>query len=932
MGSIKTPGIALLVIMGFTCIVPAHAEAKKNVVFVLIDALRADCIEGTRNGVPLMPYLSGLPAVHFRNAVTPASSTLPAMTSIFTSQYVDTHGTFSDNGPFPPNHQSMATYFKEAGYTTIGIQTNPNLTPEWGFSTGFDQYSMVPAKGAAETVTAQALAATQSLDQPFFLYAHYLDTHLPYTPPPSYQTLLGYPDPALQLTEVLIVEDFMPYFFAHIRQVLGVTAPDAGLFDHFRDVMGLTPTLGNPILTDVGKEAVRTFYDGAARYTDDQVRILLEDILGRFPDTIVVVLADHGEHFWEHNYLGHLFTVYEQLVHVPFIIKAPGLPPANVDDLVNTVGLLPTLAELLGLPAKPAWQGRSVFAAHDPQGPVFSCTKIETFYPLDLHMARLGSMKVICSRRTGTVELYDLAQDPGEAVNLAPQQPAMARQMLDMLNLQLRQNARLNGADSPLCSEPDGPVEEGMTVRLTAPEGTGHVWFRDGQPIGENPPRLAGANTPLLSINPLAAPDSGAYECMYSDAKQNLRITTPHKIDVLPVGGVPVAGAGTAAMTGTTAVSQALAEEEPAAPETTFRKHLIMNYRGEACCVADFNSDGKLDIVALPHVYLAPDFRAVKICDVEGEVGEDGKGYSSDTMNVPLDVDGDGLPDVVITSGCGKKLEWLRNSGKFGNPWVRTLVEENVNYECGELRDVDGDGKPLEILPAGDGTCWYEAGTLPDGKRGLVKHVISEKVMTRGVGCGDVNGDGRPDVLRPDAWFEAPADPRKGVWKEHPWAIGGKTEGTTGHTGAILVCDVNKDGLPDIIAGSADNYGIFWYEQGKKDGKTTWKRHTIDNSWSQAHSLALADLDGDGDLELVAGKRFMAHNGGDPGETDLLGLYWYHISRKPEITWTPHVISYNERIGSGLNLVATDLDGDGDVDVVVTGKWGGPVWFENLRK
>ena len=245
---------------------------------------------------------------------------------------------------------------------------------------------------------------------------------------------------------------------------------------------------------------------------------------------------------------------------------------------------------------------------------------------------------------------------------------------------------------------------------------------------------------------------------------------------------------------------------------------------------------------------------------------------------------------------------------------------------------MDGDGKVNEVLPAVTGTCWYEAGTLPDGKRGVVKHVISEKTMAWGVGCGDVNADGRPDVLRPDAWFEAPADPRKGEWKEHPWAIGGKEDGKADHAAPILVYDVNQDGLPDIITSVAHDYGIFWYEQGGKDGQTTWTRHLIDDTWSQSHSHMLADIDGDGDLDLVTGKRFMAHNGGDPGEMEPLGVYWYELARGPNPTWTKHVLSYNEGIGSALNLVATDLDGDGDPDVVVTGKWGGPVWFENLRK
>ncbi len=106
----------------------------------------------------------------------------------------------------------------------------------------------------------------------------------------------------------------------------------------------------------------------------------------------------------------------------------------------------------------------------------------------------------------------------------------------------------------------------------------------------------------------------------------------------------------------------------------------------------------------------------------------------------------------------------------------------------------------------------------------------------------------------------------------------------------------------------------------------------IDNTWSQAHSLTLADLDGDGDLDLVTGKRFLAHDGTDPGAFEPLGVYWYELERGPQHHWTRHAISVNEGIGSGLNLCVVDLDHDGDLDVVVTGKWGGPVWFENLTR
>ncbi|MCC6486420.1 MAG: VCBS repeat-containing protein [Candidatus Hydrogenedentes bacterium] len=376
----------------------------------------------------------------------------------------------------------------------------------------------------------------------------------------------------------------------------------------------------------------------------------------------------------------------------------------------------------------------------------------------------------------------------------------------------------------------------------------------------------------------------------------------------------------------------ALISQAAADSGLVFETHRVGTYRGESCGVGDFNNDGALDIVALPFVYLAPKFEPLKICEVEGEVDEEGKGYRWDFMNAPVDVDGDGWLDIATCSWFGMKSEWLRNPGQAGGQWPRALIEENGNYECGELADVDGDGKANEILPAVKQTSWYEAGVLPDGTRGMIVHVISPKEMDFGVGCGDVNGDGRPDVLRPAAWFEAPADPRTGDWKEHPLAVGSLEEGKPGHTPQILVYDVNADGLADIVTSIAHDYGIFWYEQVKGEGESTWNRHQIDNTWSQAHSLALADMDADGDLDLVCGKRFMAHNGGDPGAFEPLGVYWYELDRSANLTWTKHNVTYDEGIGSGLNLVVSDLDADGDLDIIVTGKWGGPAWFENKLK
>jgi hypothetical protein len=315
----------------------------------------------------------------------------------------------------------------------------------------------------------------------------------------------------------------------------------------------------------------------------------------------------------------------------------------------------------------------------------------------------------------------------------------------------------------------------------------------------------------------------------------------------------------------------------------------------------------------------------VKVRALSGEVGPDGKGYVDDFANLALDVDGDGKTDIVSAGWFGKCLRWAKNTPDAAGLWPEVVAVTADNFETAHAADLDNDGKANEILGDAKEVAWYEPGKAADGTPTLIKHLVAPGPSPFGAGAGDINGDGRADLLRPDAWYEAPADPRTGEWTRHPWALGAP-EGGADHTPQILVLDVNADGRADVITSSAHKHGIFWYEQGATG---TWTQHTLDATWSQAHSLALADIDGDGTPDLVTGKRFMAHNGSDPDEAGALGVYWYRLERGPKPTWTKYAISYDQGIGSGVSLAAEDLDGDGDVDVVVTGKWGGPVWFEN---
>ena len=155
----------------------------------------------------------------------------------------------------------------------------------------------------------------------------------------------------------------------------------------------------------------------------------------------------------------------------------------------------------------------------------------------------------------------------------------------------------------------------------------------------------------------------------------------------------------------------------------------------------------------------------------------------------------------------------------------------------------------------------------------------------------------------------------------------------------MYVIDVNGDGRNDVVTGAGHNYGLFWFEQGPND---QWTRRIIDNSWSQAHASTLVDINGDGRTDLVTGKRFMAHNGSDPGEKEPLGVYWYESAAAPtsanapagqprQVEWIKHVIDYGGRMGAGMQLPVADIDADGDLDIVCPGK-SGLFFVENLTK
>ncbi|HEY2840416.1 MAG TPA: VCBS repeat-containing protein [Pirellulales bacterium] len=352
------------------------------------------------------------------------------------------------------------------------------------------------------------------------------------------------------------------------------------------------------------------------------------------------------------------------------------------------------------------------------------------------------------------------------------------------------------------------------------------------------------------------------------------------------------------------------------------RTQLDPKFRSEGVGVGDLNHDGKPDIAAGGLYFSAPDWKPHEI--IENPKAYDPMGYSNMFCQWVDDLNGDGWNDVIAVDFPGQQTWWFENPKGADGPWKRHVLTPVTNNESPAYLDVDGDKKR-------DLICAYSTDPAnvdgPERRMGIISRTadplalwkiqaVSAKAApgtqkySHGLGVGDVNRDGRNDVLVKEGWWEGPAR-QEGDWTFHAAPFGQDCSN-------IHVYDFDGDGDNDVLTSAAHQLGIWWHEQ-TPDG---WKTHLIDKSFSQTHSLVLADINGDGLPDFVTGKRYWAHgpNGDvDPGAPAV--IYWFELSRKDgKPVWTPHAVDNDSGVGTQFEVA--DVDGDGLLDIVTSNKKG----------
>lgn len=380
----------------------------------------------------------------------------------------------------------------------------------------------------------------------------------------------------------------------------------------------------------------------------------------------------------------------------------------------------------------------------------------------------------------------------------------------------------------------------------------------------------------------------------------------------------------------------------------------------EGANFGDLNRDGHNDLVAGPWWWEGPDFTkrreyypakttfnlklgpmtTVKVPGFEGGLGVNNT-YSDNFFVWVLDFNRDEWNDILVVGFPGKETVWFENPKGAEGPWKRHVVFGQTDNESPTFTDLTGDGKP-ELVCITKGRYGYASPDWSDASKPWPFTAITPDNkygnFTHGMGLGDVNGDGRLDLLEKDGWWEQPESLAGApVWAHH------KADFGSGGS-QMYAYDFNGDGLADVVTAlAAHAFGLAWHEQYREGGEIKFRRHVIMNSepahnrygvkFSELHAVELVDMDGDGLRDIVTGKRFWSHGRtGDPDRNNAAVVYWFQTVRLKDggVDFVPHLIDDNS--GVGTQVVVGDVNKDGLPDLVVGNKKGIFAHLHEVRK
>src|SRR3984893_4902888 len=362
-------------------------------------------------------------------------------------------------------------------------------------------------------------------------------------------------------------------------------------------------------------------------------------------------------------------------------------------------------------------------------------------------------------------------------------------------------------------------------------------------------------------------------------------------------------------------------------------------YYAWCAAVADINHDGVNDVIAGPFYFLGPDYTERRELTAARTYNPSNQ-FSQGMVNFAYDFTGDGWPDILMQDT--RPIYLYVNPRGEARRWDRYNVVPQVTSEIVLLKDIDSDGKPA-VLFGGDGAMEYAKPDPEHPTAPWIVHKISEKgfMSGHGMGVGDINGDGRNDVVTPRGWWEHP--PRgsaQETWTYHAasFGVGGAEMG---------IYDVNGDGLNDVVTAlNAHGWGLAWFEQKRdKEGAISFVKHPImgdfstknagDVTCSELLGVAFGDLDGARIPDIITAKRVFSHLESylDPDPYGPGVLYWYRTVRNPKAEggaeFIPELI--HNRSGVGSHLAVVDIDNDGALDVVTSTNRGTFIFWNKMR-